>query len=170
VGTGIVHFAEYRAFEVQRQQASNAMKGLLAGAQLASHLLQLTEGSDTLLPEVFPRVPHIRRFNLRTEAARSILQSADTHLGAMSVPYALALHEDFLKTCVGLLIRDGRAPSSAGSAVLAQLHDGIETATGETFDADSIIQIDTIRLMRNATIHSGGRAHRGTRELEPASA
>ncbi|RZU14146.1 hypothetical protein EV645_5010 [Kribbella rubisoli] len=159
MGSGIVQLAAYRAFEVQRQEASNAMMGLLAGAQLASHLLQLTEGSDTLLPEVFPRVPHIRRFNLRTEAARSILQSADTHLGAMSVPYALALHEDFLKTCVGLLIRDGRAPSSAGSAVLAQLHDGIETATGQTFDADSIIQIDTIRLMRNATIHSGGRAH-----------
>ncbi|WP_141858158.1 hypothetical protein [Kribbella jejuensis] len=154
-----MQFAEYRAFEVQRQEASNAMMGLLAGAQLASHLLQLTAGSDTLLPEVFPRVPHIRRFNLRTEAALSILQSADTHLGAMSVPYALALHEDFLKTCVGLLIRDGKAPSNAANAVLAQLHDVIETATCKTFDPDSIIQIDTLRLMRNATIHSGGRAH-----------
>lgn len=159
MGSGIVQFAEYRAFEVQRQDASNAMMGLLAGAQLASHLLQLTEGSDTLLPDVFPRVPHIRRFNLRTEAALAILQSADTHLGAMSVPYALALHEDFLKTCVGLLIRDGKAPANACNAVLAQLHDAIESATGKTFDADSIIQIDTLRLMRNATIHSGGRAH-----------
>lgn len=64
------------------------MPALLAGAQLASHLLVLTEGSDRLLPEVYPRVPHIGRFNLTSDAARRILDSADTHLGAMSVPYA----------------------------------------------------------------------------------
>ncbi|GAB3948634.1 hypothetical protein GCM10029976_080220 [Kribbella albertanoniae] len=156
---GIVRFAQYRAFEAQRQDASNAMMGLLAGAQLASHLLQLTEGSDTLLPDVFPRVAHIRRFNLRTEAALSILQSADTHLGAMSVPYALALHEDFLKTCIDLLARNGTAPASASRGALVVLHDAIEAATGKTFDVDSITQLDTLRLMLNATIHSGGRAH-----------
>ncbi|MGC4943220.1 hypothetical protein [Kribbella sp. DT2] len=154
---GIIRFAEYRAFDEQRIEASNAMMGLLAGAQLASHLLQLTDGSDTLLPEVFPRVPHIRRFNLRTQAAKEILQAADTYLGAMSVPYALALHEDFLKSCTSLLARDGQiaAPSRP---VLAQLHDLIETATGATFKPNSIIQIDTLRLMRNCTIHSGSRA------------
>jgi hypothetical protein len=154
---GIIRFAEYRAFDEQRIEASNAMMGLLAGAQLASHLLQLTDGSDTLLPEVFPRVAHIRRFNLRTQAAKEILQAADTYLGAMSVPYALALHEDFLKTCAGLLTRDGKMTMPSRPA-LAQLHDLIETATGATFKPSSIIQIDTLRLMRNCTIHSGGRA------------
>lgn len=56
----VVRFADYRTYEAKRVDASNAMMGLLAGAQLASHLLQLTAGSERLLPEVFPRVRHIR--------------------------------------------------------------------------------------------------------------
>jgi hypothetical protein len=95
---GVVRFASYRQYDAARTDASNAMMALLAGAQLASHLLKLTEGSERLLPEVYPRVPHIGRFNLTSEAAREILDTADTHLGAMGVPYALAIHEDYLKT------------------------------------------------------------------------
>ena len=93
-----VRFADYRRYEAHRVEASNAMMALLAGAGMASHLLQLTHGSRHLLPEVFPQVPHIGRFNLRTEVARQILDAADTHLGAMSIPYALALHDD---SCAG---------------------------------------------------------------------
>ena len=69
-----------------RVDTSNAMMALLAGAQSASHLLQLTKGSRLLLPEVYPSVAHIGRFNLTSEAARQILGAADAHLGAMSVP------------------------------------------------------------------------------------
>lgn len=103
-GPNVVRFPGYRDWEEKRVEASNAMMGLLAGAQLAAHLLKLTEGSNHLLPEVFPQVDHIGRFNLTTQEASAILASADTHLGAMSVPYALALHEDYLKTCLGLLL------------------------------------------------------------------
>jgi hypothetical protein len=81
--------------------------GLLAGALMAAHMLQLTRGSDRLLPEIFPDIPHIRRFNLTTTAARDILSAGDVHLGAMAVPYALAIHEDYLKTCLLLLQRGG---------------------------------------------------------------
>src|SRR5215475_4717105 len=88
-----VRFAEYRRYEARRVEVRNAMMALLAGAGMASHLLQLTRGSRHLLPEGFPRVPHIGRFNLRTEVARQILDAADTHLGAMSVPYGLAGRE-----------------------------------------------------------------------------
>ncbi|WP_405062994.1 hypothetical protein OG474_15515 [Kribbella sp. NBC_01505] len=135
--------------------------GLLAGAQLASHLLQLTEGSERLLPEVFPRVAHIGRFNLTTEEARSILNAADTHLGAMSVPYSLALHEDYLKTCLDLLARGGCCTSAQAERAkgrLALQHRGIEAATGGAFQLDGLAQIDTLRLMRNCMIHDGGRA------------
>src|SRR4051812_37082257 len=87
-----VRFREYREYEERRIEASDAMMALLAGAQLASHMLRLNEGSDRLLPEVFPRVTHIRRFNLTSERARAILDTADQHLSALSVPYALAIH------------------------------------------------------------------------------
>jgi hypothetical protein len=43
---GIVKFAGYRQYEKVRIEASNAIMGLLAGAQIAAHMLQLTWGSD----------------------------------------------------------------------------------------------------------------------------
>jgi hypothetical protein len=79
-------FAAYREYRKKRTDASNALMALLAGAQLASHLLKLTDGSRHLLPDIFPSVPHIRRFNLSTEQAIELLDAADEHLGAMSVP------------------------------------------------------------------------------------
>lgn len=156
----VIRFAAYRQYEAARVEASNAMMALLAGAQLASHLLRLTEGSARLLPEVYPRVPHIGRFNLTSEAAREILDAADTHLGAMSVPYALAIHEDYLKTCLALLARAGRcSAATAANTNLAGQHTAIAAATGGSFGADSLAQITTLRLMRNCTIHAGGRAN-----------
>lgn len=65
----VVRFAAYRSYEAARVEASNAMMALLAGAQLASHLLLLSDGSSQLLPAMYPRVPHIGRFNLTSDAA-----------------------------------------------------------------------------------------------------
>lgn len=81
-----VKFAQYRAYEAQRVNANNAMMALLAGSHLASHTLKLTEGSDLLLPEIFPNVSHIGRFNLKTETATEILYAAEHHLSAMAGP------------------------------------------------------------------------------------
>lgn len=154
----VVRFPGYREAEAKRVEASNAMMGLLAGAQLASHLLKLTEGSDHLLPEVFPQVPHIGRFNLTTKDARAILDAADTHLGAMTVPYALALHEDYLKSCLDLLrIAKLCTASDVSDTKLARQHPKIAAATGGTFDADRLSELTTIRHMRNCMIHDGGR-------------
>jgi hypothetical protein len=52
-----VRFADYRQYEQVRIEASNAVMGLLAGAQMAAHMLQLTEESDRPLPEMFPQIP-----------------------------------------------------------------------------------------------------------------
>lgn len=111
-----VRFAQYRRYEARRVEASNAMMALLAGAGMASHLLQLTRGSKHLLPEVFPQVPHIGRFNLRNELARKILDAADVHLGAMAIPYALAIHDDFLRECIDLPRARGQPASPTSSA------------------------------------------------------
>ena len=159
-GPNVVRFPGYRDWEARRVEASNAMMGLLAGAQLAAHLLKLTEGSSHLLPEVFPQVDHIGRFNLTTEEASAILASADTHLGAMSVPYALALHEDYLKTCFDLLRRAGLcSQATVTNTKLAAQHSKIADLTGGVFNADRLAQLDTLRIMRNCMIHDGGRAN-----------
>ncbi|MGH3852247.1 MAG: hypothetical protein ACRDR6_01860 [Pseudonocardiaceae bacterium] len=157
-----VRFAEYRRYEARRVGASDAMMALLAGAGMASHMLQLTHGSQHLLPEVFPRVPHIGRFNLRSERAREILDSADAHLSAMSIPYALAIHDDFLHDCLDLLVtaRACSAKDAKGANALAAKHPLIAQSTGGAFNADSLGQLTTLRLMRNCMIHAGGRADR----------
>jgi hypothetical protein len=158
-GVEIVRFAEYRQYEQVRVEASNAIMGLLAGAQMAAHMLQLTEGSDRLLPEIFPQIPHIGRFSLKPEAALRILAAGDTHLGAMAVAYALAIHEDYLKTCLTLLQRDGKKlKKPADNLKLYEQHGEIEQATGQSFNAASLEQLHVLRVMRNCTIHSGGRA------------
>lgn len=155
----VVRFAAYRAYEEARVTSSNAMMALLAGAQLASHLLQLSNGSSRLLPEMYPQVPHIGRFNLTSDAARTILDAADSHLGAMGVPYALALHEDYMKTCLLLLERAQLCPPrTAERTKLFAQHARVASAAGGTFNADSIAQLNTLRMMRNCLIHEGSRA------------
>ncbi len=57
----IARFGAYRQYEETRIATSNAVMRLLAGAGMAAHMLQLTEGSDRLLPEIFPNVAHIER-------------------------------------------------------------------------------------------------------------
>jgi hypothetical protein len=157
----VIRFPGHREWEFRRIEASNAMMGLLAGARLAAHLLKLTEGSSHLLPEVFPQVDHIGRFNLTTREASAILASADTYLGAMSVPYALALHEDYLRTCLALLNRAGLCShTTVMNTKLAAQHAKIADLTGGSFDPDRLSQLDTLRLMRNCMIHAGGRANR----------
>jgi hypothetical protein len=79
----------------------------------------------------------------------------------MSVPYALALHEDFLKTCLELLESAGKyANCTARDSKLATQHGLIETATQRTFSILSFVQLKAIRLMRNCVIHEGGRVSR----------
>jgi hypothetical protein len=158
----VIRFPAYREYDAVRTDVSNAMMALLAGAGMASHLLQLTEGSKHLLPEVFPRVEHIGRFNLETVKAREILAVADTHLGAMSVPYALSIHEDFMRTCLDLLRVAGLSSGSqVANTKLAGQHRLIEQKTGGSFNVDSLRQLQVLRLMRNCLIHEGSRANAG---------
>ena len=145
----VVQFLEYRRHDEARTQANNAIMALLAGAHLASHTLQLTEGSAALLPEIFPQVPHIRRFNLRTPVARELLEDAELHLGAMAVPYILAIHEDFVVTCLSMLGDNRRVDAAA-------MHDRLQLAVPTIKWGPHLAGFHAARILRNCTIHSGG--------------
>ncbi|WP_131589628.1 hypothetical protein [Streptomyces seoulensis] len=158
----VVHFPEYRAYEQDRIKASDAMMALLAGSRLAENTLRLTDGSSRFLPEIFPAVPHIQRMNLTTANARTLLADAEQHLSAMAVPYALAIHEDFVQTCFGLLIKAGLTTRGEVAGTNASsMHRLFEQKAGQQLPREPLEQFHLIRQMRNAVIHAGGKPKQG---------
>jgi len=145
------------------------MMALLAGSKLAAHTLQLTTGSRQLLPEIFPGVEHIKYFSLRTDAATRLLLDTGHHLGAVAVPYALAVHEDFIVTSLGLLRKLGYTQKAPGDSVdltknriaAWNMHEAIYITLGQEAPkrGSSLVALEhfhLLREMRNAQIHSGG--------------
>ena len=142
---------------------------LLAGSKLAAHTLQLTTGSRQMLPDIFPGVDHIGYFRLRTDAATDMLLNTGHHLGAVAVPYALAVHEDFAMTTLRLLVRlgftrtaPGNDPDSRKNPIRAwNMHQAIYMTLGLSIPARGTCvpayeHFHLLREMRNAQIHSGG--------------
>ncbi|PRX66193.1 hypothetical protein B0I32_106329 [Nonomuraea fuscirosea] len=130
---------------------------LLAGSRLAAHTLQLTSGSQKLLPEIFPAVDHITRFNLQSETARELLLNADAYLGAVTIPYALAVHEDFVSVALDLVKRAGMPLLSLGKPIKAwNMHETLFRSLGAPLPAATLSQFHLLRHLRNALIHEGG--------------
>ena len=158
-----VQFAIYRDYEASRQRANNAIVALLAGSALATHTLKLTEGSDRLLPEIFPAVPHIEYFNLRPDAAAAVIGAAGPHLATVTVPYALAIHEDFVKQCIdwidnthGITLTVPRSDVNAGN-----MHETLASMVTSSLAGSGSVDLELFHLyrqMRNCHIHRGGRA------------
>jgi len=165
----VVQFPIYREYEENRQNANNAIVALLAGSTLAVHTLQLTEGSTHLLPEIFPAVPHISRFNLRPDAASKVLEHAGSHLAIVTVPYALAIYEDFVMKCIRWLINDvglSARPASRSKPKSANMHERVADLVGGSFEAHEDVAEEVFhifRLMRNCHIHRGGAASKELR-------
>jgi hypothetical protein len=164
-----VEFPGFRQYEATRQEANNAMMALLAGAKLAAHTLQLTTGSRQLLPEIFPGVEHIGYFSLRTDTATALLADTGHHLGAVAVPYALAVHEDFVMTTLELLDSLGymrKAPGRNGdltkNPVKAwNMHEALYMTLGlqvpiRGSNPMALEHFHLLREMRNSQIHDGG--------------
>ncbi len=163
----VVQFLDYRRHDQARVAANNSIMALLAGAHLASHSLQLTEGSDLLLPQIYPQVPHIKRFNLLSSHARTLLRDAEEHLGAMAVPYVLAIHQDFVEGSLRLLGHADRVSASNMHRELAS----VAQVTGGF--GPPLSSYHAARILRNAVIHSGGRwdaqcASEAQRDVDPA--
>ncbi|MFE4828143.1 hypothetical protein [Streptomyces sp. NPDC056672] len=150
-----VSFPEFRVHSAIKEDVNSAIMGLLAGSQMAVHLLKLTEGSNHLLGEVFPQIPHIKRLNLTTEDARTILAAADAHLGAMAIPYILGVHEDYMKACLRLPEKHNSVHLGSANVKSASQHEKLQDSTAAAFDSDALQQFHLVRKMRNCRIHTG---------------
>jgi len=152
-----VKFPHFRALEKRRIASSNTIWATLAGSKVAANALSLTEGSERTLGEIFPAVEHIQRFNLRTTEARAILNAAESDLCTMGMAYAIALHEDFVKSCLSLLVPVGLiSASKVKSATTRDVHEVFERVAATSLDTDSLALFHLTRLIRNCHIHAGG--------------
>ena len=141
------------------------MAALLAGSRLAAHTLSLTAGSTATLAQLFPAVPHIDRFNLRSDAARALLDNADHHIASVAVPYALATHEDFVMAMLDFLKAEGRTLVSHGKPVKAwNMHTVLFETCGVVELADWMQSFHVLREMRNCITHEGGGASQKLRD------
>lgn len=151
-------YPDYRTYSETRTVVNNAMMALLAGSRLAGHTLQLTSGSERTLSELFPAVEHIKRFNLRSDVARSLLQNADHHLTSVALPYALATHEDFVMSSIKILRSEGATIQTGGKPIKAwNMHTVLFDSAGRAIPTEWLESFDLLREMRNCTIHAGGK-------------
>ncbi|MGW3167119.1 hypothetical protein ACWC9Q_30510 [Streptomyces sp. NPDC001142] len=152
-----VQFPAYRLHEKMRREVNDSVMGLLAGAGLASHLLHPMVKADVPLSTIFPEISEVTRFNLSIKQAQLILDNSGTHVARMALPYLLALHEDYIKACLGLLSKEGLVTAKkAESTSPSKAHETIEIASGKSFPSSSLTQFHILREMRNCLIHRGG--------------
>lgn len=150
-------FPAYRRYVASRVEVNDAMAALLAGSRLAAHTLSLTAGSTATLSQLFPAVPHMERFDLRSDAARGLLDNADHHIASVAVPYALATHEDFVMEALDLLKSGGRTLATNGKPIKAwNMHEILFNTCGATEPMDWMQSFHVLREMRNCITHDGG--------------
>lgn len=112
-------------------------------------------------------MPHIARFNLRPDAAADVLGAAGPHLATVTIPYALAIHEEFVTQCIRWIRRivdfppPGTVPSikSWNGIDTSNMHEALVSMTGHPLDSQGSVDLELFhvyRLMRNCHIHNGG--------------
>jgi len=152
-----VKFREFAELELRRVSMSNTIWALMAGSKLASIALDSARGSGRTLSEIFPVVEHIGRFNVRIDDAHALLAAAETDLSVMAMSQAIALHEDFVKTCLTWLLPLGKlTPGQLNNANTFNIHETMNAASGRNVRTGSLRLFHLSRLMRNCHIHAGG--------------
>ena len=151
-----------RAFadlEARRVEMSNTIWAMLVGSKLASESLARLAPPQPPLSLTFPTVPHINRMNLRPAQARVLLDRSEGDLGVMGVSYAIAMHEDFVKTTLSWLRPLGKISNTKfNSATTANVHELLGSSSGRRVRPASLQLFHLVRLMRNCHIHAGGVA------------
>jgi hypothetical protein len=164
----IVRFPAYRQFSAARIEINDAVMALLIGARLGEHALKTSAASrGALLPSLYGQIPGIARVNRTAGDAAQLLADAETHLAYMAIPYALAVHEDFLVSAAIMVRDDGRDAATSGFALprledLTKLsletgHEYIAERCGTELDGTLLPLFHLIRRIRNRIIHAGGR-------------
>lgn len=153
-----VKFAQFRELEQRRINASNMIWAMIVGSNMAASTLHATRESSQTLSELFPEIAHVKRFDMRSDSAKKLMGNAEIEMSTMGMTYAIALHEDFVKSCLAMLLPLGLiSKGKLDDANTSNAHETMSNATGHTFDADALALFHVTRLIRNCHIHAGGK-------------
>lgn len=154
-----VNLRAFADLETRRVEMSNTIWAMLVGSKLAADSLASLAPPQPPLSVSFPHVPHVNRMNLRPADARVLLDRSEGDLGVMGVSYAIAMHEDFVKTCLSWLLPLGKISNTKlNNATTANVHELLGSSSGRQVRAASLKLFHLTRFMRNCHIHSGGVA------------
>lgn len=131
---------------------------MIVGSNMAASTLEATRDSSQTLSKLFPEIAHVKRFDMRSDSAKKLMGSAETEMSTMGMTYAIALHEDFVKSCLAMLLPLGRISNGKlNDANTSNAHEIMSDATGHNFDPDALALFHVTRLIRNCHIHAGGK-------------
>lgn len=156
-------FSAYRHYEDALINANDSMMALLVGSQLSKDVLIQHSDTESLLPDLYPLIPEIKRLSRTTKDAANILGKSEYYLSNMAVVYTLAVHQSFMDAVKRLLNHHGYelvAYDLDGEQVRidsANIYKAIEDCLGLKLDEDLMRQFYFMRRIRNRIVHFGGK-------------
>ena len=151
-----VKFREFRDLERRRVQASDTVWALLVGSKLAVETLGRAEDQRKLLADEYPQLPHVQRMNQRLDRAGRLLDAAEAEVCTMALNFTFGLHEDFVRSCIRLLIPLGKATNGDSRTNSDEIHERFSVLTDQVMDPDALALFHLTRKVRNAHTHAAG--------------
>lgn len=151
-----VKFKEFRDLERRRVEASDTVWALMVGSKLAAETLAGEDNQKTLLADQFPHLPHVQRMNQRLDRAGMLLEDAEGEICTMALNFTFGLHEDFVRSCIRLLIPLGEATHGDTRVNSDEMHERFSALTGHVMDPDALALFHLTRKIRNAYTHAAG--------------
>ena len=158
----IIKFSAFRNYEDAFIKSNDAMMALLVASQLTSDFLGQHPNQETLLPDLFEKVPEIKRLNRSADDAVKILAKSESYLASMAMVYVLAVHQSYMNEVVKFLEEhgyevEGRNSKGELAAIDSEnVYKAIEDCCETELDSDLIEQLAFVRRIRNRITHFGG--------------
>lgn len=151
-----VKFKEFRLLERRRIEASDMVWALLVGSKVAVGTLSDAPNQRALLADEYPHVQHVQRMNQRLDRAAQILSRAESDVCTMALNYTFGLHEDFVRSCMRLLIPLGKVSNKDAGVNSDKMHEMFALRTERAVDPDALALFHLTRRIRNAHTHAAG--------------
>ncbi|WES65831.1 hypothetical protein P0L94_07100 [Microbacter sp. GSS18] len=156
-----VKFKAFRDLEKRRAEASDTVWALLVGSKLAVQTLADVPNQKVLLADQYPDLAHVQRMNQRLDRAGQLLSEAEREACTMALNFTFGLHEDFVKSCIRLLVPLGKASNRVANSNSNIIHEEFATATSHPMDTDALALFHLTRKIRNAYTHAAGLVREG---------